>query len=329
MKLRLITILVASLAVIAAAVSAAVVYVNRTKAELARADAEAEAATAAADAEAAKARTSEKYAVAAAEKRRAAEANQKASEEAKEKARIERAKAADEAKAAADKKAAAEASAKAERAKADAARAARDEAKAKAEAAKAEQATAKENAAAEEAKAEAEAARRDMEKLKADKVIAEAKLLELQKIDFETLARDLSEWKADLEERERALQPEKTVADLAWAGGMEDTIIDADGNVKKQEKVVYNAETDRTIPRESRRLAREERLVSEDFDKRSAEVRTTVVGALEALYRQALVEDRVVDANYYRANLKSLYPDWEFTLDDSAEKTNSKEGEKK
>ena len=322
MKLKAISIIVLGLAVIAAAVSAAVVYTNRTKAEQARAD----AAASKADAEAAKVRAAEKNAAAEAEKRRAAEAKQKAEADAKETAKLERAKAAEEAKAAADKKAAAEASAKAERAKADAARAARDEAKAKAEAAKAEQAAAKENAAAEEAKAEAEAAKLAMEKLKAEKVIAEAKLMELQKIDFETLARDLTEWKADLEERERALQPEKTIADLSWAGGMEDTIIDADGNVKKQEKVVYDPETDRSIPYESRRLAREERLVREDVAKRSSEVRSAVVGTLESLYRQALAEGRVIDADFYRANLKSLYPDWEFSLESPVEGAKVKEG---
>ena len=118
------------------------------------------------------------------------------------------------------------------------------------------------------------------------------------------------------------------MADLAWAGGMEDTIIDADGNVKKQQKVVYDPETDRTIPQESRQLAREERLVREDISRHAAEVRSKVVGTLEALYRQALAEDRVVDAQYYRANLKTLYPDWEFSLDDSAEKTDGKEGER-
>ena len=40
------------------------------------------------------------------------------------------------------------------------------------------------------------------------------------------------------------------------------------------------------------------------------------------------IKGRVIDADFYRANLKALYPDWEFTLDDSAEKSNNKEGEK-
>ena len=40
--------------------------------------------------------------------------------------------------------------------------------------------------------------------------------------------------------------------------------------------------------------------------------RTNIVAQLESLYIQALKEERVVDAEYYKANLKSLYPDWEF-----------------
>lgn len=321
MNSKTIAIIAVSLAVIAAAVAGIVVFNKRA----AIAGAEADAAQSKADAEAAKARAAEKAAAGEAEKRRAAEANAKAKADALEAEKLARGTAELEAKAAADKKAAAEATAKAEQSKAEAARAARDEAKAKSATATAEQAAAKENAAAEAAKAEAEADRLALEKLKADKVIAEAKLLELQKIDFETLARDLSEWKADLEERERALQPEKTIADLSWAGGMEDTIIDADGNVKKQQKVVYDPETDRAIPRESRRLAREERLAREDADRRSAKVRSEVVGTLEALYRQALEEDRVVDAEYYRANIEALYPDWTPSLENFEKNAKSKE----
>ncbi|MBQ3288083.1 MAG: hypothetical protein IJH50_01565 [Kiritimatiellae bacterium] len=329
MNAKTISIIAVCLAVIAASVGAAVVYVNRAKAERAQADAEA----ARADAASAKARAAEKAAAAETEKRRAAEANAKAKADALEAEKTARGTAELEAQAAAEKRAAAEANAKAERAKAEAAKAARDEAKAKAEAAKAEQETARENAMAEASKAEAEEAKLAAEKLKADKVIAEAKLLELHKIDFETLARDLAEWKTDLEERERALKPEKTVADLSWAGGQEDTIIDADGNVKKQVKVVYDPETDRSIPRESRKLAREQRLVNEAFAKEASDVRAAIVGSLESLYVQALKDDRVIDADYYRETLKTLYPDWEFRPadpgkdDQKADKAEGPDGE--
>ena len=41
-------------------------------------------------------------------------------------------------------------------------------------------------------------------------------------------------------------------------------------------------------------------------------MRSKIVSALEKLYVEALGEDRVVDAEFYRQNLKALYPDWEF-----------------
>ena len=155
-----------------------------------------------------------------------------------------------------------------------------------------------------------EAAKLEAEKLKADKILAEAKILELRKTDFETLARDLAEWKADLEERERALKPEKTVADLSWAGGMEDAIIDAEGNVKKQEKVVYNPETDKSLPSGTRRLIRAERIVGEEADERSCKVRDSLVASIEGLRDKALAEGRVIDADFYDKTIRSLYPEW-------------------
>ena len=300
-------------AVIGAGISGAIISNKKAAAAQAVAD----AAAARADEAAAEARAADKAAAAETEKRRAAEATAKAKADELAAAKVANETAELERQAAADQKAAAEANAKAEQAKSDAARAARDEAKAKAaeaeSAAKAEQA----RVSVASAKAAEAAAMLENEKLKADKVIAEAKLLELRKTDFETLARDLAEWKADLEERERALKPEKTIADLSWAGGMEDTIIDADGNVKKQEKVAYDPETDMTIPAESRRLARAERVVAGELAEHSDKVRDTLVASLERLYRQALVEDRVVDAEFYRKSLKSLYPDWEFRPEES------------
>ena len=292
--------------VIGAGVSGALIAKNKAAAAQAAAD----EAQAAADEAAANAKAAEKEAAAEADGRRTAEANQRARADELEAAKIAREKAEIDARAAADNKAAAEAAAKEAEANADAARAARDAAKRKAEQSKAEADKAKAEAKAAAAK-EAEAALAlEAERTRSEKTIAEAKLLELRKIDFETLARDLAEWKTDLEERERALKPEKTVSDLSWAGGMEDTIIDAEGNVKKQEKVVYNPETDMSIPAESRRLAKTERIVREEADKHSIGVRDALVGKLEGLYRQALEDDRVVDAEYYKGSIKSLNPDW-------------------
>ena len=303
-----ITIVAVSLAVVVAAVAAIVVSANRAdeakayaEAEAAQADqaaAEAKTERAQADAEIAKRQAAEKNAEAKASERAAAEANAKAQ--------------ADEKAAAADKKAAAEANAAAERAKAEALRAVRDAAKATNETARIELQRAKEVAVAEQARVDAEAAKLAQEKLKADKIIAEAKALELRKIDYETLERDLLEWKLDLEERERALKPEKTIADLEWAGGMEDTIIDDKGNVTKQVKKVYDPEKDMALPAESRRLARTNRKLREAQDAKTADTRSTVVKTMEKLYVSALKEGRVIDADFYKKNILIMYPDWKF-----------------
>ena len=313
MNSKTISIIAVAIAVIAAGVAAVVVSANRAD----EAKAYAEAKASAADKAAAEAKKAAKATEAEAEKRRAAEQNAKAKADelaaqklAKETAELER-------KTAADNKAAAEANAKAEREKADALRASRDEAKAKAEQAKAEQLKSREQAAEAAAKAEAETAQLAKEKLKADKIIAEAKLLELRKVDFATLERELLAWKLDLEERERALQPEKTIADLSWAGGMEDTVIDAEGNIKKQEKKPYDPEKDMSLPAESRRLAKTDRIVREKQAALAGVTRDSVVASLERLYVEALKDDRTIDANFYKQSILSMYPDWKFAGEES------------
>ena len=308
MNSKLISIVAVSLAVIAAGTAAVIVSVNR--ANEARAYAEAEAS--AADKAAAEARKTAKETEAESEKRRTAEQNAKAKADELAAQKLAKETAEIEAKAAADSMAAAEKNVKAEQEKADAARAARDEAKAKAEAAKAEQLKAREQAAIATAKAAEEAASLEKEKLKADKILAEAKLLELRKVDFETLEREFAAWKLDLEERERALQPEKTIADLSWAGGMEDTIIDEKGNVKKQEKKVYDPEKDMTIPAESRKLARTDRIVREKHANLAGATKDSIVTSLEALYVAAVKDGRTIDADFYKKSLLSMYPDWKF-----------------
>ena len=309
MNSKLVSVVAVCLAVIAAGTAAVVVSINR--ANEARAYAEAEA-SAEAKAEAEK-KMAAKEAETAARKAESEKLNAKAKADELAAQKLAGEKAKVDAKAAADNKAAAEANAAAEREKAEAARAARDEAKAKAEIAKAEQLKAREQAAAAAAKAEAEAAQLAREKLKADKILAEAKLLELRKTEFETLEHELAAWKLDLEERERALQPEKTIADLSWAGGTEDTIIDAEGNVKKQEKKVYDPEKDMLIPPESRKLARVNRLAREKHEAQAGATRRSVVSSLESLYVSALKDGRTIDAEFYRQSILSMYPDWKFS----------------
>ena len=311
-----ITIVAVSLAVIVAAIAAIVVSANR--ADEAKAYAEAEAAQA--DAEASQAKAERAQADAEIAKRQAAEANAKAKADERAAAEANAKAMADERAAAADKKAAAEANADAEEVKAVAARAIREAAKLTNETARVERERAKDLAAAEQAKADAEAAKLAQEKLKAEKIIAEAKALELRKIDYETLERDLLEWKLDLEERERALKPEKTIADLEWAGGMEDTIIDDKGNVTKQVKKVYDPEKDMELPEQSRRLAKMERKIREAQDGKVSDVRETVVKTMEKLYISALKAGRVIDADFYKKNILIMYPDWKFQGEQKVEK---------
>ena len=315
---KTITIVAVSLAVVVAAIAAIVVSANR--ADEAKAYAEAEAAQA--DQAAAEEKIERAQASATNDMARAAEANRQAKADELAAAKLAKETAELEAKTAADKKAAAEANADAEEVKAVAARAIRDAAKLTNDTARIERERAKELAAAEQAKADAEAAKLAQEKLKADKIIAEAKALELRKIDYETLERDLIEWKLDLEERERALKPEKSIADLSWAGGMEDTIIDEKGNVTKQVKKVYDPEKDMELPEQSRRLARKNRELRETQDAKVADTRETVVKTMEKLYVSALKEGRVIDADFYKKNILIMYPDWKFkgeTKESSAE----------
>ena len=305
---KAVTVVAVCVAVVAAAVAAVVVSVNRAKE--ARAYAELEIATAdAADAQAKEARA---QADAETEKRRAAEASAKAKADELAAQKLARETAEEEAKATDANKAAAEANARAESAKAEAARAARDEARAKAEAARAEQEKARQTALAESAKAEAEASRLATEKVKSEKVIAEA---ELRKRDYAMLVQwqqQLDERERDVAERELALQPEKVITDLAWAGGMEDRVFDGNGNVTNRVKVAYDPAKDLSLPAETRRLAQVERQTSESHSNLVATTRASVIAPLERLYVQALRENRVVDAAYYKKSILSMDPDWKF-----------------
>jgi hypothetical protein len=297
-----------SLAVIAGAVAYVMDGMSREAVARLKAD-----AAVAAEAEAGHNAKAEKAAAdkALAEKR-AAEANAAAAEDSRAAAEADK-------RAAADAKIAAEANERAKKAASEAARASRDaavaeraaaEAKLKIAEAEKEKAKSEENALA--LKAQAEADRLAAEKLRSEKVIAEAKALELMKIDFETLERDLMEFKQELDERERALKPEKTIADLSWVGDSEDMEVGEHGEVRAKKKREYRPEDDPALPRATRALAAMERAVGDSRKKESDAVRARIVGELEGLYVSALRDGRVVDAGYYRKSLKSLYPDWEF-----------------
>lgn len=245
-------------------------------------------------------------------KKRTAEADAKAAADRKESALIEKRTAEIELDTESRNQAANEAAAKAAAEEAAAAKFKAEEARLAAEKSRNELEKAKALEKAESLKAQAAEDALETERLRSEKVIAEAKALELSMIDFENWQNELIELNRQLEERERALMPEKTIADLAWVGGDEDMVIGSNGTVRVVKKEPYLAENDRALPRETRLLSKVMRRTSESREAMSGILRDAMVEKLEKLYVLALKEDRVVDARYYKESIKSLYPDWEF-----------------
>lgn len=316
MRLKYLTIICVALAVIAAAVAAILVSVKR--AEEARAYKEAVAAQ---EAKAAAEKDKQQKATEAeSEKRRTAEQNARAKADELAAAKLAKETAEIEERAAAENRKAKEAESLIAKANSEAVNVKAAAEAAKAKAARDEREKAVKLAAAETAKAQAEQAKLEAERIKAEKILAEAKILELRQIDFATMQQELNAWRLDLEEREAAIRPEKTIADLAWVGGDEDMEVGSNGTVRVKMKLPYLAENDRTLPRESRRLAKVERRMREATEERARAVKTSVVKPIEKLYVEAVRENRVIDAAYYRETLKTLYPDWTFSGEENGEK---------
>ena len=313
MNAKIVAVVAVCAAVIAAGVSGVVISMQRADAARAAADkaaseetiankrakeAEIERATAAA-----KAREEE----AKAEKEKAALA---AAEAENEKLKLEKENLLEKKAIAAD-----------ERAKADAeAQKAADLKAAK----EAELKTARENADAERAKAQAAAD--ELARVEATKVIREAETMKLkysinelqaEKLRYEELNAELVEYQKELDERERALRPEKTIADLSWLPD-EDTEVDENGKAHPRKKVKMLPENDPNLPKETRELAKAERIRAQADDILKEDARARVVAPLEKLYVAAVKEGRTVDAAYYRAVLKSMYPDWEYVPPEEA-----------
>ncbi len=259
-----------------------------SRAEAARAEEEAQisAAKAAERTEAANAAALKKAEV----DKVAAEANAEAERSAAKRAADERAKAEADRDAARAAAAEASADAEAEQARASAAKAAAEQAGIEAKAAERER-------AASLRIAELEAERIRQETARAE---AEARTLELRRMDLEEIERQLIEVKRDLDEREAALHPEKTIKDLISTSEVK---LDGEEGPSLQEE-------DLSIPAESRSLLRARRAEMERLDAISALARSNVVARLERMYTDAIREDRVVDADFYRKELKRLYPDW-------------------
>ena len=205
-----------------------------------------------------------------------------------------------------------------------------EKAKAEAEKAKAEKAKAAELARAEEARAAAErqetervrlqaeadakaaAARQKLAETETEKVrisseriLAEAKLAELRSRNLDERERLILAAAAEVEAQRQALRAEKemTIKDLVTTG--------SDPSEAKEEGPVL-PENDRTLPRESRALARSERMSVERLDAIRTQTRSDVVQRFERLYLDAIREDRISDATFYRKELKRMYPDWEY-----------------
>ena len=177
---------------------------------------------------------------------------------------------------------------------------------------------AKENADAERSKAQAVAD--ELARAEATKAIREAETLKLkvsmselaaEKQRYEELNAELLDYQKELDERERALRPEKTIADVSWLPD-DDLDIDENGRPRPRKKEPKLPENDLTLPKETRELAKANRIRAQVDDILAKDSRARVVAPIEKLYVAAVKDGRIVDAEYYRQVLKSMYPDWEY-----------------
>lgn len=303
---KLIAIVAVSTAVIAAAISAAVVTVKRAEtarlrleiADLNESAAREEAKKAAKEAEA---KASEE--TIAKEKTKQAEAEKAKAKEAQERAAFESRKATDE-------RVKAEREAEAKKAEREIVNGQKQIERDRLEAAKLTNRTAMAALSIAELTAKAEADKTDRIRLEHDREQAAVKAKELRLLDLDALYRGLQERERELRERERALQPDKTTAELEWAGGGVDSVLDENGNVVHVEKKPYLAENDRRLTKASRELARLERIGEEARSNRVESARSAVVGSLERLYDEADAQDRRVDADYYAKCILAMDPEW-------------------
>ena len=135
--------------------------------------------------------------------------------------------------------------------------------------------------------------------------------LAAEKQRYEELNAELLDYQKELDERERALRPEKTIADLSWLPD-EDTDVDESGKAHPRKKEPKLPENDPTLPKETRALAKADRIRAQADGIIEKDARARAVAPIEKLYVAAVKEGRTVDAEYYRTVLKSMYPDWEY-----------------
>ncbi len=304
MYLRHVALALLSLAAIAGAAS--YIIGAMSKEEVVRLEAEKAAAE---EAKAIQQRKSDELAAALQrEKSREAEANARARKEEAQAKKLEAESAELNAKAAKDNRLAKEAALKEAKLSSEKAALEKEKALAGLKTAEAEKIKAMAEESAAQKKADAAASELAKEKLKSEKIIAERDLLKLRKIDFERAEFELREWQQSLEEREMALKPEKTVADLSWAGGEDDKFIAPDGSLKVLKKTPCLAENDMSLPKETRMLSKAGRLYKEKFEAESSSVKSNLVEVLKNLRDAAVKEDRVLDATFYSKSIETMYP---------------------
>ena len=307
MNSKIVSIIAICAAVIVAGVAGVVISMQRADAARAAADKAASEETVASK----RARTAELERAMAAQNARAAEAKAEsektalaAAEAENERMKLENEGLAEKRALAADERAKADAEAK----KAADLKAAKEiELKAAKEVADGERAKAQ--ASADElARVEATKAIREAETLKLKVSMAE---LAAEKQRYEELNAELLDYQKELDERERALRPEKTIADLSWLPD-EDTDVDESGKAHPRKKEPKLPENDPTLPKETRALAKADRIRAQADGIIEKDARARAVAPIEKLYVAAVKEGRTVDAEYYRTVLKSMYPDWEY-----------------
>lgn len=191
--------------------------------------------------------------------------------------------------------------------------------RAKADAAQAEAAKAKALAEAEAAKAQTEAEKLERERLAAQIIADEAKLWELKALDLASLEKELNDFKKELDARELALRPEKTIKDLANIGDSETNKNDA--------ATLALPENDTSLPKADRILARRQRLWKENNDSMLEKTKASTTARLEKLYVAAARAGRITDAEYYLTVLKSLYPDWKLKPQTPPAEDSSQDGD--
>ena len=296
--IKWISLLIIGIAVISAALSS-VSVMNSREAIARAAAAKAESLEEAAKDAARKAQSEEKTAIANenAEKAKAAAAaeNRKAKEAEQEAARLADAKAQKDLKAAKELR-------QAKDAEAAAAADLRAAEKLKTDAAKEEAQRQRAIADQEAAKAQIAETKQEQARLAAEMLANETKLWELKSQDLASLERELAEYKKELDERELALRPEKTIKDLANLGSEEE----------EPKEGALLPEDNPELSEAERKLAKALRLRKEQEDLRNQVSREITISKLERLWVQAIRDRRPSAAEYYRAALKSMYPDWKY-----------------